>query len=460
MACSVCGAESDIVLLRRGPSGAAEESLCQDCAREKGLRARGGSIAIDFDALLGRAAPASSGLSSCPDCGNDIESLRRTGRIGCLRCVDIFRDEIRDRLSRRRPLVGLRDGVGRKAGATDARPPAFLHGRLRIGRFWPGLPLPGPKNPRPARELALDLLPKAGFTVKRLSELRSEEWSRLMVAASPPPFWLADGESLVGFKEGTPLICLVDCDDHISLRIYAEYLDLLRYEGELRAAQSEIDSLHIPLRDRDFGFLSRSFWAFGEGPSGEILMHLPALEMGGALDQVLRAVLSEGWSLEGRAGSDQGSAGALWLLKAGEELEASSEALAGAALRLATMEASTLRELAAKAGEELLDRGGRAYGLIAKARSLSVGESLEALSDLRLAVLGGFVPGLSADRLGELLLFGHSPAAGWQEDAGPTAHKRLPGLEARERAKRLRSSLGIDEAFAMPGPFLKTQGGW
>jgi len=460
MACSICGAEADIVLLRRGPSGAAEESLCQDCAGEKGLRARGGSIAIDFEALLGRAVPASSGLSSCPDCGHDIDSLRRTGRIGCLRCIDVFRDEIRDRLSRRRPAAFPRDGVERKVGAGALRLPSFLQGRLRIGRVWPGIPLSGPKNPHPAREQALSLLPKAGFGLRRLGELRTEEWSRLVVAASPPPFWLADSESLVGFKDGTSLVCLVDCDDHLSLRISAADPELSRYEGELLAAQREIDSLIDPVRDQEFGFVSRSFWDFGAGLTGEILMHLPALEMGGALDQVLRAALSEGWSLEGRSGSDHGSAGALWLLKAGEELEAPPEALAGTALRLAAMEASTLKELVARAGEELLDRGGRAYGLITKARSLSVGESLEALSDLRLAVLGGYVPGFSADRLGELLLLGHSPGAGRQDASTPIANTRLPGLEARERANRLRSSLGLDEPFAMPGPFLKTQGGW
>jgi protein arginine kinase len=271
---------------------------------------------------------------------------------------------------------------------------------------------------------------------------------------------LADSESLVGFKEGTSLVCLVDCEDHLSLRISSVEPERLRYEGELREAQREIDGLLAPVRDREFGAVSRSYWDFGEGLAGEILMHLPALEMGGALDQVLRVALSEGWSLEGLAGSDQGSAGALWSLKAGEELEAPTEALVGAALRLAAMEASTLRELAARAGEELLDRGGRAYGLIAKARSLTVGESLEALSDLRLAVLGGYVPGFSADRLGELLLFGNSPDSGRRDDAATMANKRLPGQAARERAIRLRSSLDIDEAFAMPGPFLKTQGGW
>lgn len=452
MACSMCGSETDLILVRRGPAGSTDVRLCDDCARVGGLRARGGSITIDFDALLGGDRVEKTEEFSCPECGMDSRRLKRTGRIGCLRCLDVFRDDIRRYRAHRRQLPDL---APRAIGSASR--PALLQGRLRAGRLYPGLPLPEIHAPHATAALFTSLFSRLGFSVRRLTDLSNAERENLAIDAGPPASWMKDGEALVATREGGATLGLCDCDDHISFRISTRGADLIRSEAELREVLREADELVASVKDREFDRISRSLRGFGEDLEAEILLHLPALQMSGKLDRALKSALAEGWSIEGLSGSETGSAGALWSLRAGDGLVASPAALASAASRLADLEVATGRELVSKAQDELLERAGRAYGLLAMARSVAFGEGLDALSDLRLGALSGMVPWLSERTLGDLLRSSLYDTAHWPGGLLPTVGP--PGSLARERVRYIRARLGVDEPFATSGLFLQPEGG-
>ncbi|HUX38386.1 MAG TPA: hypothetical protein VMV44_10840 [Rectinemataceae bacterium] len=469
MACTICGAEADLILVRRGPNGASDESLCGRCARERGLKTRGGSIEIAFEKLLGNKSTPSSSVS-CPVCGMKEETLRKSRRIGCSACVDAFRDELRllllskkrARASRAKdPSVGGHP-YGSENEGCPASLPAILRSHVRVERMFPGLPLPGMKAVRhPASSAAGALLARAGYAVSSLEDLDGAGLSSLSQQAMPSSSWIEDRDSIVGVKEGRGIFCLVDSGDHLSFRISRAGSDLVGIEAQMRSEIDAIDVLSEPARDPEFGILCASIEMMGEAKHADVLLHLPALTKSGGLDRILKAVMAEGWSLEGRYdaeadfGAGASSNAALWSLSGAPEREWSTEGLAYVAGRIAEVEESARKDLAIHAMLDLLDAASRAFGLISYAWSLSLGESLTALSDLRLAALSGLVPHLEAQTLGELLaaIASEGGASPRTEGGG---QDRAPG---RSRARWLRSVFGLDEPFAMPGPFLKIEGG-
>ncbi len=468
MACTICGAEADLILVRRGPEGASDESLCGRCARERGLKTRGGSIEIAFEQLLAADRLPKPSVS-CPVCGMKTETLRKSRRIGCASCVEVFRDELRSllqskkgaKVSRTPTPVGAAHGEGQGGEGRSSALPAILRSTMRVERMFPDLALPGQKAERhPASAAASSLLSAAGYSLRSLEDLDAAERSSLSRRAMPAVAWIEDLRSLVGVREGSEVLCLVDSEDHLSFRVSRAGSDLAALEAEMRSEIEAIDTLSMPARDPEFGILCASIDMMGEAKQADVLLHLPALTKGGGLDRILKAVMAEGWILEGRYdtegdyGPGASSNAALWSISGSTEREWSTDGLSHVAARIAEVEETARHELAAWSRIEILAAAARAFGLISFAWALSIGESLSALSDLRLAALAGFAPHLEGEALGELL---SALASG-----GSYAHSgedAKDGGRGRSRARWLRSVFGLDEPFIMPGPFLKTEGG-
>lgn len=63
--------------------------LCEDCARESGAVHPSGFLSAE-SLMMGAADPAVAETEKCPTCGYSLESLHKTGRLGCGVCYERF----------------------------------------------------------------------------------------------------------------------------------------------------------------------------------------------------------------------------------------------------------------------------------------------------------------------------------------------------------------------------------
>jgi len=109
----------------------AEQPLCEVCAQAMGLPAGGtqgtSPVAPQIWKLLqmaqkglegggvftGKLTASKKPSVQCPECGLDLEELRRQGRVGCERCYETFDGYLSDSLER---LHGSTQHVGRVPG--------------------------------------------------------------------------------------------------------------------------------------------------------------------------------------------------------------------------------------------------------------------------------------------------------------------------------------------------------
>lgn len=72
--------------------------LCPECAREMGYGSMFPDLSTDFGGLLSSffstALPARSGAARCKTCGSSLNDIKRTGKVGCADCYDIFYNEL------------------------------------------------------------------------------------------------------------------------------------------------------------------------------------------------------------------------------------------------------------------------------------------------------------------------------------------------------------------------------
>ena len=75
----------------------AEYRLCPECARELGY----GGMFPDFSdfggmlsSFLGAALPARSGAARCSICGSTMNDIKKSGKVGCANCYELFLSEL------------------------------------------------------------------------------------------------------------------------------------------------------------------------------------------------------------------------------------------------------------------------------------------------------------------------------------------------------------------------------
>jgi protein arginine kinase activator len=114
MSCDACGAEEATVAYAEIVDGVLSTwRLCDECARKRGvggsLSSLAGPLANVLSGLLGDDFVESDEGQACPACGRTYGTFRRTGRLGCARCYEVFSDELRPLIRR---IHGTTEHVG------------------------------------------------------------------------------------------------------------------------------------------------------------------------------------------------------------------------------------------------------------------------------------------------------------------------------------------------------------
>lgn len=96
MKCTNCKNNEAVVYIKKNINGkVTEEALCSECAKKNGEMSFDNFSNGLFNGLFGyRPTVEKTKKTKCDLCGTTFEEIKRTGRIGCAHCYDVFKDEL------------------------------------------------------------------------------------------------------------------------------------------------------------------------------------------------------------------------------------------------------------------------------------------------------------------------------------------------------------------------------
>ena len=185
-------------------------------------------------------------------------------------------------------------------------------------------------------------------------------------------------------------------EDHLRIQV-------LRSGFQLRKAWNAINDFDSALEERldfafspTFGYLTACPTNLGTAMRASAMMHLPALVISNQMEKVVRAVNQLGMVVRGLFGEGSDASGSIFQISNQTTLGDSEESIIkrlGSVLQSIVEHEGNAREklLEADAGK-LLDKIGRAYGILQNSHLLSSGEAMNLLSLIRLGIDLGAYP--------------------------------------------------------------------
>lgn len=99
MLCDKCGKNPATVHYKQVVNGqVSEQHLCGQCAAGSGVYPEFGEL--DLNKLFSSAVRSERKSAACPLCGMTLAEFRQSGRIGCSRCYEVFREALQPMIKR------------------------------------------------------------------------------------------------------------------------------------------------------------------------------------------------------------------------------------------------------------------------------------------------------------------------------------------------------------------------
>lgn len=220
-----------------------------------------------------------------------------------------------------------------------------------------------------------------------------------------PEFAACNEGSGLFLTEDESLSLMVCEEDHLRLQALGAGLQPDELFERLDALDTALDeALHFAFDDR-LGYLTQCPTNLGTGMRASVMLHLPALQERGMVQQLANTVSKLGLTIRGMYGEGSRSEGALYQLSnqvtLGISERAAIENLKGIVAQIVREERAA-REEAAKA-PAFADRVFRSLGILQNARLLSHQESMQLLSNLRVGIAAGLVDTVSPDTVNALM---------------------------------------------------------
>ena len=116
MLCQHCQKNEATTHIKTNINGTVTEyRLCADCAQELGYGSMFPDFTADFGGMLGSflsaALPARSGAARCPECGYTMNDIKKSGKVGCANCYDLFFSELMPTI---RSIHGNTEHIGKR----------------------------------------------------------------------------------------------------------------------------------------------------------------------------------------------------------------------------------------------------------------------------------------------------------------------------------------------------------
>lgn len=218
------------------------------------------------------------------------------------------------------------------------------------------------------------------------------------------------GSIIVG--DEARLSLLVNEEDHLRIQ---SMLPGFQIDEAWRMAQETDSVLRTRLRfafHHEFGFLTSCPTNTGTGLRASVLIHLPALVLTREISKVLQGISQIGLTFRGLYGEGSDVIGNYFQISnqttlGKTELELVQH-LAKITQQVVEYEENARQVLARDALDEIEDKVWRAYGILSCARAVSLAETMNLLSAVRLGVSMRLLPAVSVYDLNRLLLFTQS----------------------------------------------------
>jgi protein arginine kinase len=313
-------------------------------------------------------------------------------------------------------FTGLADMTGwmREPAASDPAGSVVISSRLRLSRNLSAFPFPGrcaADQEAEYRQLILQAfrrLPNAeDFAILELDQLPSLERRILFERNLVSQGYSIEKHRAMVMTKDESMSALIGEEDHLRLVGISPGADLPRLLQRLEALDRGLEGMLDYAVSPEWGYLNTAITNLGTGLKASMMLHLPALSMGGLIKRAVKASAQLGLSIRGFFSESMESLGDLYIIANEITIGLAENEIIGnlgrIAVQLAGYEGRTREELMEKRRVDIEDRVYRAWGLATWCRYLTHREAVEALSALRLGVELGLISGVEPSTITALL---------------------------------------------------------
>lgn len=284
-----------------------------------------------------------------------------------------------------------------------------LSTRIRLARNLSSLPFPGNMS-REQRVRMLDAVREAmkekGFSYLDMDNVSETDALSLVERHLISPEFSAGREKRGLFlSEDESVSIMVGEEDHLRIQVMTAGLQT---EEAYRTADELDTALDTALRfafDERLGYLTQCPTNLGTGMRASLMLHLPALQETGAIQQLAHTVSKLGLTIRGMYGEGTRPEGAVYQMSnqitLGISEQEAIENLTGIAAQIMKEERLAREQLCKN--PRYADTVCRSLGILRYATMLSHSELLSMLSYLRVGISGGVLDTLSFETLNTLM---------------------------------------------------------
>lgn len=257
-----------------------------------------------------------------------------------------------------------------------------------------------------------------------------------------PDFLKSSPYAGVAVSEKRDLSIMINEEDHIRIQCILSGLQIDRAWQEASAIDDKLGAQLEYAFDKQLGYLTACPTNLGTGLRASVMLHLPALNIGGRLKSIFANLSRMGMTVRGAYGEGSEAYGNIFQISNQITLGLSEveiiENMQNVILQIVEAEREARKTLYQNNKVELTDNIWRSYALLAHSRQMSREEMMNRLSYLRLGVDMGLLEGISAAHLTKLMVLGQDSYV--KQQTG----KELSAAEANIcRAAQLRAMLPL-----------------
>lgn len=307
-------------------------------------------------------------------------------------------------MTRRRTVSDLLSSGEVILGGSAPSAPVVLSTRVRLARNIAGHHFPGWASPADKAALLEDICsailplePLEGAALFRMGDLPDNDRTVLVEShlISRELAKSSEGSGAL-IDSATGLSIMINEEDHLRIQMVRGGLDLdLLYKG-VDALDSAMETRLDYAFSKDFGYLTACPTNLGTGMRASVMLHLPGLVLDGHMEQAIRMMNQVGMTVRGHLGEGSEATGSLFQVSnqqtLGEDEATILRHLRNVVDAVIEQEINSRFRLLEEKGDKVLDKIGRARGVLQNGHLLSSEEAMDHLSLIRLAVDTGMLP--------------------------------------------------------------------
>jgi len=251
------------------------------------------------------------------------------------------------------------------------------------------------------------LLPVGRFELLPLSRM-SELEKRVLVEKHliSPHLANESRNGAVVLSENEAVSIMVNEEDHLRIQVLYPGFQLHKAWELADKVDDILEGAIDYAYDEKHGYLTSCPTNVGTGIRASVMMHLPALVMTQQMNRILQAIQQVGLAVRGLYGEGSEAIGNMFQISnqitLGQTEEEIIDHLHGVARQMIEHERAARKKLLTESRTKLADRVRRSYGILCYAEIMDSKEASQRLSDVRLGVHLGLIPGIDPGSLYEL----------------------------------------------------------